>query len=131
MSATSATLAGRRAAEKLMVDSCSIAHGVGVAGFELGEYTTIPGAEVYAGKCKVQIQGTRPPKTSTDADALLSLVVVEIHVPMSVVGVEVHDLVTITGSLLDPDLVGRVYRVMDHAGKTFATARRMRCEEYR
>lgn len=130
MSATSATLSGRKAAERMMVDACTIVHQ-GDLSFDHGEYTTIAGPAVYAGKCKVQIQGTRPPKTPIEGEALLSLVVTEIHVPMTVVGVQVHDRVTITASQSDPDLVGRIYEVMDHAGKSFATARRMRCEEYR
>jgi hypothetical protein len=129
MSAASATLAGRRAAEALMQDTCTIARPGTVTFLPDGTYSTGDGDTVYAGKCKVQQRAGRMPPTPSQEGTELVLVALEVHIPADVVGVSVNDLVTITASLLDPTLPGRVYRVVDEPGKSFATARRLRCEE--
>jgi Family of unknown function (DUF6093) len=51
-----------------------------------------------------------------------------IHIPATV-DVPVDHLVTITASQLDPNLVGRRYRVAGHLHKTYATANRLAVEE--
>jgi hypothetical protein len=78
MSATTATLRGRLAAEANMVDACTIQRVTG---------------------------------TSTN-DTIAS-----------------DDLVTITASLLDADLVGRTFRVRELGHKSHMTARRVQLEE--
>lgn len=128
MTAATAIAAGRRSAEALMVDTCTIS-APGTSSFLAGEYTTIPGAQGYAGKCKVQQRAGRMPPTPSQEGTELVLVPLEVHIPVDAPAPSANDLVTITGSLLDPSLVGRVYRVIDIPGKSFATARRLRCEE--
>lgn len=130
MSAASATRGGRRTAEGLMVDSCSIRHPGTVAFQSLdGTYGTVAGDLVYAGKCKVQQRAGRMPPTPSQEGTELVLLPLEVHIPVDAPAPAVNDLVTITVSLLDPALVGRIYRVVDVPGKSFATARRLRCEE--
>jgi hypothetical protein len=48
---------------------------------------------------------------------------------MAVTGIASDDLVTITASLLDADLVGRTFRVRELGHKSHMTARRVQLEE--
>lgn len=127
----------RREAEAAMVTACTITRSGGAQVFDpnTGTYTDPAPVEVYAGKCKVQ------QKTSVSTDEVGGTVVtvlgIEVQVPVSVTGVDGGDTVTITGAvsgyehLHDSALDGREYRVTDDPAKTFATARRLRCEEVR
>src|SRR5438045_283872 len=103
MSANTATLAGRRAAERLMVDTCLIRRRTSEATDPDTGVVTPTYTQVYAGKCRVQQQVpvSRPADIGQDAVWLARL---ELQLPMSVVGVQSNDLVTITASALDPDL---------------------------
>lgn len=130
MSAESVTLAGRVAAEALMRDACAIARGGSdpVTDPETGAVTYPEGLAFYTGACRVQL----PNVAEREVDAgerqwteQAALVVV----PMSVTGVRVGDVVTVTASALDADLVGRKYTVVGLMHKTHATARRLRCME--
>ena len=62
-------------------------------------------------------------------EALVYQLLIDVQVPMSVTGLAVGDVVTVTASALDPDLVGRHFWVKDLAHKTHMTARRLGCEE--
>lgn len=130
MSATSAVLRGRAAAERLMLDTCSIKRLSGqVTDRETGVITSTY-ASVYAGKCKVQQQtrgGIPRPEDVGEAQVYLSRI--EVHVPMSVTGIAADDIVTITASALDVDLVNRVFHIREIDHKTFLTARRLSVEE--
>jgi hypothetical protein len=130
MSATSAVLAGRQAAEKLMLDACLIRRedpNSEVTDPETGvitpTYTTI-----YAGKCKIG-QAAPISRPATIGEAFIWLQRMELHLPMSVSTVESDDLVRLTSSTLDPDLLSRTWRVRDLAHKTYLTARRHQIEE--
>lgn len=130
MSATSITLAGRAAAERLMIDSCTVTRLASrVSDPETGvvtpTYTTI-----YTGKCKVQ-RGVHPtnsrPIDVGEAERFANYI--ELHLPMSVVGVTSDDIATVTASVLDADLVGTVFHLRELAHKTFQTARRFGVQE--
>lgn len=128
MSAASLLARGRAAAEALMVDTCTVKYVSGVvfngtSGVDEPTYTTR-----FTSPCKVQERGVQ----STERDAggrEATLVRTTIHLPISAGAVEVDDLVTITVSAHDPQLAGRVFRVLAPAGKSFATARRFEVEE--
>lgn len=130
MSAESVTLAGRAAAEALMVDACTVARGSvdPVTDPDTGVVTYPTGPAFYAGRCRVQLPNVAEREVDagerewTEQAAL-------VMVPMGVTGVRVGDVVTVTRSVLDPDLVGRRYVVAGLMHKTFATARRLRCTE--
>jgi hypothetical protein len=51
-----------------------------------------------------------------------------VKIPISVEGVRAGDVVTITASLLDPDLVDQEFQVIDGFAKSFATSRRLQVE---
>lgn len=125
MSAITATLRGRAAAEALMLDAVTVTRLASqVTDPETGvvtpTYTTI-----YTGKCKVQRsqRASRVAPTSVgEAEVFESRL--ELHLPTSATGVTSDDIATVTASVLDPDLVGMVFHVREPAAKTFTTAHR-------
>jgi len=130
MSATSATLAGRVAAERLMVDTVTITRVTGgTSDPETGIHTQTT-ATIYTGKCRVQQRPiARPGSRSDVGEASVVQVDFSLQLPMSVTGVQVEDIATITASALDPDLPGRAFRVASQATKTHATMRRFELVE--
>lgn len=111
-----------------MVDACTIKHKTGeTTDGELGTVTPSY-STVYTGKCKVKRQAAGAGPTDV-GQASVFISALEIHVPVTVTGVVVDDLVTVTASALDPALVGSQYRVRDVLEKSFLTARRLACIE--
>jgi hypothetical protein len=122
MSARTAVLAGRLAAERLMVDTCVIGRPGGWTededGVEVPSETT-----VYSGKCRVQ---TYEPYESALTSAGRPVVQqrYQVHLPVSdeAMAVEVGDLVHVAGRR-------RPLRVGGLFDKTFATAIRLLVDE--
>jgi hypothetical protein len=111
-----------------MVDACTITRvGTRVTDTTTGEVTE-PVSTLYTGQCRVQQAQAQATEETVGEDHLL-LLRLEVQLPMSVTGLEVGDLITITASAHDPDLPGRVFRIHDLAHKTHATARRVQCVE--
>jgi hypothetical protein len=126
MSRASVLARGRTAAEAGMADACTIRRASGsgttdpVTGVPSQTYTTL-----YSGKCRVQQQVAiaRPHDVGEDR---VWLVRFDLQLPMATsAGLEVGDRVTITASVADPDLTGRVFMVNELAHKTEATSRRI------
>ena len=128
MSAAEAVLAGRREAEALMIDTCTITRS--------GEPVTDPSTgvvsngsvQVYAGKCKVQ---SKDASTATPDAAGASFTVVsrQVHIPANTADVKDGDVVTITASALNAHTVGKQYRVEGFTPDTFETATRLPVKE--
>jgi hypothetical protein len=117
---------GQAAAERGMVDACTIRRpdGMGttdpVTGFPTQSYST-----VYTGKCRVQQRAAvaRPREAGEDQ---LMIVRFELHLPVAGTSdLRVNDEVTLTASAHDPDLLGRMFLVIELAHKSEATARRV------
>lgn len=123
MGVASALAAGRRAAETLMVDQCTIRRAIGTTTDDDGNVTPTY-TDVYSGKCRIQQPNAQAAQADVGEDYQL-LLRVEVQLPMSVVGLEAGDEVTVTASVFDPDLPGRVFLVRDLAHKSHATARRV------
>lgn len=86
-------------------------------------YTTI-----YTGKCKVQQrQAAAHPARVAEAEVFISRL--ELHLPVTAVGVASDDIATITASVFDPDLVGRVFHVRELPRRSFPTTRRFQIIE--
>lgn len=126
MSRTSITPRGQRFAEAGMADACTIRRASGsgatdpVTGVPSQSYTTL-----YTGKCRVQQQVAiaRPHDVGEDK---VWLVRFDLQLPMETsAGLAVGDQVTITTSVNDPDLAGRVFAVNELAHKSEATSRRV------
>jgi hypothetical protein len=129
MSAESVTLAGRTAAEALMVDTCVISRSSGSGTFNetTGAYSG-SSTEVYAGKCRVKPRDNADRVVQYGQEAV-SFWPFIVSVPMSVTTVALDDVVTITDSALDPALFGLSLRVREVLSGTHLTARRLSCEE--
>ena len=128
MSAVTATLAGRRAAERNMVDACLIRHRTGESTDPDTGVVTPTYSTVYAGKCRVQ-QRALVSQGAETGQAHVFQVPYELQLPMSVTGVAVEDVVTVTASVLDPELVGRLFWIRGLGGASHKTARRLPIEE--
>jgi hypothetical protein len=128
VSAVGAVLAGRSAAESLMVDACTITRpGAPVTDPDTGTVTNTS-TEVYTGKCKVQ---SKDSATSSPDAGGHSFVVVsrQVHIPANSADVRDGDVVTITASLLNAFTVGNVYRVEGFTPDSFDTAARLPVKE--
>jgi hypothetical protein len=128
MTAEAATLAGRVEAEALMVDTCTITRAAqGTFNETTLVYDSNTSTTVYTGKCRVKPRDNadRVVQFGQEAVSLLPYVV---SVPMSVEGVAIDDLVTVTNSVLDPELVGKVLRIRQTFVGSHITARRFGAE---
>lgn len=118
---------GRLAAEALMVDACTITRTTGTpttdpeTGASSSTTTT-----VYTGKCRIQ-QVASGASGQNVAEANVYQVAHILQLPMSVTGVRVEDVATVTVSI-DPDLVGRKFWIRAVAEGTHKTARRLPIE---
>jgi hypothetical protein len=111
-----------------MVDACTIQRLTATATDPATGGITPTYATVYTGRCRVQ-QRVPVSKPADVGEAAIWLQRLELQVPMTVVGVASDDLVTITASVLDPDLAGRVFHVRELGHKTHMTSRRVQIEE--
>lgn len=124
MSALIAARQGQAAAERNMVDACTVQHLLGESEGAGGVITATYGAAFYTGKCQVQIKSDAGQGTDVgEAYRIVTRRIVKL--PMSVTGVVEGDRITITAAALDAALVGKVYTVRDIEAKTFQTARRL------
>jgi hypothetical protein len=107
-----------------MVDACTIRRRTGETTDGDGNVTPTYGPDVYSGKCRIQQPNAQAAQADVGEDFQL-LLRLEVHLPMSVVGLEVGDEITVTASVHDPDLPGRVFLVRDLAHGSQKTARRV------
>lgn len=129
MSAQTALARGRVAAESLMVDACAVTRAGSSTTDDLTGAVTSTPATQYSGKCKVQ-QSQALGQRVDAGEASTVLLRLEVHLPVTgSQAVRRGDLVTVTSSVNDPDLVGKVFRIHDDHHKSFATARRLGVEE--
>ncbi len=124
MSRATALKRGQLAAEAGMVDACLIRRRTGSATDRDTGASTPTYATVYSGPCKVQNSRAEAGRSDVGEDYLL-LLRLEVHLPMSVTGLQAGNEIVITAATYDADLPGRVFRIHDLAHKTFATARRV------
>lgn len=130
VSAESAVLQGRAAAEALMVDTCTVVRVTGGAGAldpETGTKTAGSTATVYSGKCRVQTYEAHE-STPDSGGHVYTVQRYAIHIPVGT-AIKVDDQITVTAAVLDPDLVGRDYRVVGLLHKSHATAQRLAVDE--
>ena len=120
---------GRRMADDLMVDACTIVRRAGTASFnQVTGRSVLASTPVYAGRCQVRIPQAQPatPEAGERTAVVLTAIV---KVPVTVVGIQPGDIVTVTASAHDPDLVGRTFRILGLHHKTWSTARKLDVEE--
>lgn len=132
MSAVSALLdAGRRMAESLMLDTCTVKTPTGTSTNETTGVVTATYTNVYTGMCKVQSPGAHvnPQSNPEVSGATFTVLRSEVHVPVSAFTPAVGQVVTLTAVPLDALLVGRVFRVVAMLHKSQATAYRLGVDE--
>lgn len=129
MSATGTARRGRRRAEALMVDACEIRAKPTVGDLDpvTGTRPETPGELLYSGKCKAQTYEAHE-QTPQSGQHVYTVQRYYVHIP-AVVDIPVDARVTITGSVLDPNLVGKTYRVAGGLHKSMATANRLLVDE--
>lgn len=128
MSAESAVLAGRVAAETLFVDACIVDRpGEPVLNTTTGQMETTY-APVYAGRCRVQQVGTQAGNPNA-GEHQFTIVGHVVQLPINATAYAVNDRVRMTVATLDPALVGRTLTVTSLTTKSHATMRRLICEE--
>jgi hypothetical protein len=128
MTAIDAVLRGRKAAEALMLDQCTITRpGEVVTDPNTGDVTNTS-TEVYAGKCKVQSKdsATANPEAGEHQFTVVSR---QVHIPANAADVRDGDVVTLTASALNAFTVGKQYRVAGFTPDTFDTAFRLPVKE--
>lgn len=119
----------RKAAGALMLDTCEIVTIAGTTTDANANVIPTYSAPVYSGRCKLQQMRGAFPSTPSAGEHVWTLAPLELHLP--VVGTEnvaVDDLVRVLTSV-DPDNVGRVFRVRSGDRKTFQSAIRFQVEE--
>lgn len=118
----------RAQAESLMIDTCTVTRpGDPVTDPETGNVT--PGSTpVYSGPCKVQqtISQASNPNAGGHAFTVQDS---RVDFPVAAGPLMVDDVVTVTASVLDPQLAGSTYRVVELFHKSMATAQRTRVEQ--
>ena len=117
-----------------MVDACTVDRpGPPVTDPETGAVsatsTPIYGPDsAEAGKCKVQRTATQA-SNPTAGGHQFTLQDSRVDFPVSAGPLMVDDVVTLTASVLDPQLVGRSFRVTELFHKSYATAQRTTVSE--
>lgn len=113
-----------------MVDACTITRPSGTSTFNPTTGQSTPGSPtaVYTGACRVKPRDNADRVVQFGQEAV-SFWPYLVSVPMSVTGIALDDVVTVTASALDPALVGLVLRVREVLSGSHLTARRLSCEE--
>lgn len=117
----------RGAAESMQMDKCTITRaGVGEGTFdpETGATTPPDPETLYTGACRFRAP-TLAEQTTTAGEHAWTTEDSVLSVPVSVTGLQVDDVVTVTASQLDPDLPGTVHVVMAVLRGSQITARRL------
>lgn len=111
-----------------MLDSCTVTRQTGVYTDPGTGNVTPTYVQVYSGPCKIQqtIAQSSSPEAGGHKFTVLGM---RLDLPVAVGPVAIDDVVTLTASVLDSQLVGRVYRVTEIFHKSMATAQRTRIEE--
>lgn len=111
-----------------MVDECTIRRRTGETTDADGNVVPTYGSPIYSGKCRMQ-QPNAQAREQDVGEASLQMLRFELQLPMSVTGVEADDVVEMTASRFDPDLVGRKFAVRGLSHKSHAVMRRLQVEE--
>lgn len=128
MTADSLIPRAQAAALALMVDACTMQRpGTPTTDPETG-YVVPNYTLLYTGRCRVQRRTmfNRPRDTG---EAFITLLALEVQLPITVTDIQGDDVITITAALHDSDLVGRVFHVRGFAHRTHPTKRVLNCLE--
>ena len=128
MSRASVLARGRAAAEAGMADTCTIRRVAGETTDDFSGVITPSYTVIYTGKCRVK-QTVALPETHDAGEDYVTLSRMQLQVPVAAVGAQVGDEATITTSVNDPDLAGKVLLIRGVAQGSEITARRFEVTE--
>lgn len=118
--------AGRLAAQRLMVDACTVTRpGAYGAPDETTGVAARTSTTVYTGVCRVKPE---PPGEQTAGEREVVTRRFVVFLPVTVDGVAVGDVVTVTASVFDTGLVGAALTVVGVPVGSHLTARRLLAE---
>lgn len=118
---------GRKRALERMDSTCLITRpGLKAWDEEQGEWT-YPTVTVYEGMCRLVDASTGGKKVAAGGQ-LLVITSPELHLPADTVGVEMSDLVEITGCESRPAIAGEEYSIREPVDGTQVTALRYKVE---
>lgn len=118
--------AGRLAAQRLMVDACTVTRpGAYGAPDETTGVATRTSTTVYTGVCRVKPE---PPGEQTAGEREVVTRQFVVSLPITVDDVAVGDVVTVTASVYDTGLVGAALTVVGVPVGSHLTARRLLAE---
>lgn len=131
MGALQTLAAGRRAAERLMLDRCTVVRlgePVTVNGNVTTPETPVYGTVAAPARCRLQTYEAQESNPEAGG-ATFTVQRYALHVPIGSFDPKIGDVVQIRTAIADPSLVGRRYRVVALLHKTLATAQRLGVEE--
>ena len=129
MSVTSATRMGRRAAERNMKDICTVSRpGTKPVTDPVTGKVSRSSTPVYTGKCRLQ-QTLAQASTQEAGEHQFTEQGLQWQTPVGSGPFKIGDIITMTASELDSQLVGKTYRVEQLFNKSQATAQRCRVVE--
>lgn len=129
MTRETALAAGRTMAQAGMMDACTI-HRDTVAGVNTQTGAqTVTSALLYSGVCRYKKSGAA--SGATVGEAFQLMLGPQLHLPITAAteGLRPGDRITITASVNDPELVGRVMRIHDLPHESESTARTFGVQE--
>lgn len=112
-----------------MEDACTIARTTSRGTFNTttGRYATPAGSTVYTGACLIRPAGTGADvRARGDADIVIGRY--DIRIPYTQDDLQPDDLLTVTASTFDTDLVGEVFTIIDITVDTYNTHRLLTVE---
>ena len=127
VSAASAVLAGRAAAERNMLDVATVTTTSRTIDPSTGAEVTTS-TLIHTGRCKVQQSGSQE-STPEAGGATVTVQRSEVHFPVGAFVPAIGQVITVTAATLDPLLIGRVFRVVALLHKSAATAYRLAVSE--
>jgi len=127
MSQSSAVLAGRAAAERNMLDTCTV-HTEARAVDQTTGAEVVSSTTLYTGRVKIQ-SGATQESTPEAGGATLTVQRSEAHFPVGAFVPAVGQVVTVTAAALDPLMAGLTFRVVALLHKSAATAYRLAVTE--
>jgi len=127
VSARTATLRGRRIAESLMLDTCTVTSTSRTIDQTTGA-EIVTSTQAYTGRCKIQ-SGATQESTPEAGGATFTVQRSEVHFPVGAFVPAIGQVITVTAATLDPLLIGRVFRVVALLHKSAATAYRLAVSE--
>lgn len=91
-----------------------------------GVVTPTYGMALYTGPCRIQAQSANWAGPTDVAEAALRLAAFELQLPVvGSAGINIDDRVTITSSVNDPDLAGRVFTITGASRKSHGSTRKL------